>query len=129
MEFCFKKSIHRMHIIQKQALKKNRSYILQMVYLIIHVTLKIWWHDLPCKILADDNATVTVKLADAEHDAEHAFFYDNNVALTASTPFTYKQSPISPDVDYNATMLIFDFGRTPAGTQVTVSDIVLREIL
>ena len=86
-------------------------------------------YDISCKILADDNATVTVKLADAEHDAEHAFFYDNNVALTASTPFTYKQSPISPDVDYNATMLIFDFGRTPAGTQVTVSDIVLREIL
>ena len=55
MEFCFKKSIHRMHIIQKQALKKNRSYILQMVYLIIHVTLKIWWHDLPCKILAAHN--------------------------------------------------------------------------
>ena len=85
-------------------------------------------YDFSCKVLADDDVTVTVKLADAEHDAENAFFYDNNVALTASTPLVYKQSPVSPNVDYNATMLIFDFGRCPAGTEITVSDITLREI-
>ena len=85
-------------------------------------------YDFACQIMADGDVTVTVKLADAEHDAENAFFYDNNVALTASTPLAYKQSPVSPNVDYNATMLIFDFGRCPAGTAVTVSDFVLREI-
>lgn len=85
-------------------------------------------YDFSCQILADEDVTVTVKLADAEHDAENAFFYDNNVALTASTPLVYKQSPVSPNVDYNATMLIFDFGRCPAGTEIAVSGITLREI-
>ena len=86
-------------------------------------------YDFSCRILADDDATITVKLADANADAEHAFFYDNAVALSASTPLTYKQSPTKPDQDYSATMLIFDFGRTPVGTEIEVSEIVLREIL
>ena len=86
-------------------------------------------YDFSCKILLDDDAVVTVKLADANDDSNHAFFYDGNVSLNASTALTYKKSPTSPDQDYTATMLIFDFGRTPVGTQVTVSDIVLREII
>ena len=86
-------------------------------------------YDFSCKILADADCTVTVKLADANDDSNHAFFYDNAVALTGSDALAYKKSPVSPDQDYTATMLIFDFGRAPVGTAVTVSDIVLREIL
>ena len=86
-------------------------------------------YDFSCKILADAGCTVTVKLADANDDSNHAFFYDNGVALTESTALTYTKSPVSPDQEYAATMLIFDFGRAPVGTAVTVSDIVLREIL
>ena len=79
-------------------------------------------------IKADDDVVATVKLADANDDSNHAFFYDNNVALSADTPLVYKQSPTKPDQDYAATMLIFDFGRCPAGTAIEVTDIVLREI-
>ena len=86
-------------------------------------------YDFSCKILADADCTVTVKLADANDDSNHAFFYDNGVALTDSAALTYTKTPVSPDQDYTATMLIFDFGRVPVGTAVTVSDIVLREIL
>ena len=86
-------------------------------------------YDFSCKILADNDCTVTVKLADANDDSNHAFFYDNAVALTGSNALAYKKSPVSPDQDYTATMLIFDFGRAPVGTAVTVSDFVLREIL
>jgi len=36
---------------------------------------------------------------------------------------------VKTDADHDGYMLIFDFGRVPAGTAVTVSDFVLREIL
>ena len=85
-------------------------------------------YDFACTIKADDNVTATVKLADANDDSNHDFFYDNNVALSADTPLVYKQSPTKPDQDYAATMLIFDFGRCPAGTAIEVTNIVLREI-
>lgn len=85
-------------------------------------------YDFACTIKADDDVVATVKLADANDDSNHAFFYDNNVALSADTPLVYKQSPTKPDQDYAATMLIFDFGRCPAGTAIEVTDIVLREI-
>lgn len=82
-----------------------------------------------CKFLADDNVTVTAKLADANNDAEHAFFYDNAVALTAGEALSYKRTEEVPDQAYSAIMLVLDFGRCPAGTEITVSDFVLRESL
>ena len=85
-------------------------------------------YDFSCKIKADDNVTVTVKLADANDDSNHAFFYDNAVVLEADTPLAYRKTPVAPDQDYAETMLIFDFGRCPAGTAIEVTDIVLREI-
>ena len=81
-----------------------------------------------CKIKADDDVVVTVKLADANDDSAHQFFYDNNVALAADTPLAFMVSPVAPDQDYTETMLIFDFGRCPAGTAVEVYDIELREL-
>lgn len=86
-------------------------------------------YDFSCKILSDDNCVATVKLADANDDSNHAFFYEADVALTADEVLSYKQSPTAPDQDYSAVMLIFDFGRAPAGTAIEVTDIVLREIL
>ena len=82
-----------------------------------------------CKLLADDDVTVTIKLADANNDAEHAFFYDNAVALTAGEVLSYKKTETVPDQAYTATMLVLDFGRCPAGTEITVTDFVLRESL
>jgi hypothetical protein len=82
-----------------------------------------------CKFLADDDVTVTAKLADANNDAEHAFFYDNAVALTAGEALSYKRTEEVPDQAYSAIMLVLDFGRCPAGTEITVSDFVLRESL
>ncbi len=72
--------------------------------------------------------TCTVKLADANDDSNHAFFYDNAVALEGFAPLSYKNEPVSPDQAYEAVMAIFDFGRIPAGAEVKVSAIELREI-
>ena len=70
----------------------------------------------------------TVKLADANDDSNHAFFYDNGVKLTAYEKVAYKQEPVSPDQAYEKVMVIFDFGRMPAGTEINVTGIELKEI-
>ena len=78
-----------------------------------------------CKIESSTDGTCTVKVADANADAEHAFFYDNNVKLNAYTELAYEKAPVSPDGAYEAIMVIFDFGRMAAGTEITVTDISL----
>ena len=79
-------------------------------------------------IESSEGGTATVKVADAYNDAENAFFYDNGVALEAFAPLSYKNEPLAAGSAYEAVMVIFDFGRMPAGAEITVSDIELREI-
>ena len=71
--------------------------------------------------------TCTVKLAWEGNDADHAFFYDGNVALSAYEDFQYIQSGVSPDADYDKLALFIDLGRTPAGAEVEIKDIHLYE--
>ena len=85
-------------------------------------------YDFSCKILLDSDAAITVKLTD-DGDSTGEFFYDNAVAVTADTPLAFRKTGVKTDADHAGYMLIFDFGRVPAGTAVTVSDFVLREIL
>ena len=84
-------------------------------------------YDFACKIVADNDATITVKLTD-DGDSSGQFFYDNAVALTASTALNFSKTDLKTDADHAGYMLIFDFGRCPAGTEVTVSGITFREI-
>ena len=79
-------------------------------------------------IEASEGGTATVKVADANDDSNHAFFYDNNVVLGDSTPLAYKNEPVKPDQAYEAIMVIFDFGRIPAGSEIKVTGIKLCEI-
>ena len=56
------------------------------------------------------------------------FFYDNAVNLTAFENVVYTQKGVSMDNGEGETlMLVLDFGRFPAGTEIEVSDIILRE--
>ena len=81
-----------------------------------------------CAIESSSDGTCTIKVADANDDSNHAFFYDNGVALTAYETIAYKQEPIVPDQAYEKVMVIFDFGRIPAGTEITVTGLTLKEI-
>ena len=47
--------------------------------------------------------------------------------MTEGTVTIRKQGIKPESEDAEATMLIFDFGRTPAGAKVRVTDIVLQE--
>ena len=78
-----------------------------------------------CKIEASTDGKCTIKVADAAADADHAFFYDNNVSLTAYETISYVKEPVSPDQAYGSVMVIFDFGRMAPGTQIKVTDITL----
>ncbi len=79
-------------------------------------------------IESSDGGTATVKVADAADDSNHAFFYDNAVVLGDSTPLAYVNEPVSPDREYESVMVIFDFGRMPVGSEITVTGIKLCEI-
>ncbi|MBR4809166.1 MAG: hypothetical protein IK031_02680 [Bacteroidales bacterium] len=83
-------------------------------------------YEFTCKIESSEDGTCTIKVADAAADAEHAFFYDPNVALTAYDVISYRNEPVSPDRAYDAVMVIYDFGRMAPGTEITISDIALR---
>ena len=86
-------------------------------------------YEFSCKLTADTESAITVKLTNDPEADEKVCFYDPAALLKVGT-VTYKKQGIKPaGADAEATMLIFDFGRTPAGTKVTVSDIVLQEFI
>lgn len=84
-------------------------------------------YDFGVTLNCSSDCVCTVKLAWAGNDKDHAFFYDGNVALKAYEDIQYVQSGIAPDTDYDKIILIFDFGRTPGGSEVEIKDIHLYE--
>ena len=84
-------------------------------------------YDFCATINASSDFTCTVKLAWEGNDNDHAFFYVNDFAVTAYEDCTFKMPKIAPDVDYDKLALFFDFGRTPAGTEITISDVCIQE--
>ena len=87
-------------------------------------------YEFSAKIAATAASTITVKLSnDPEENDGHLLNYDNGVGTVAGT-VTYQVKDIYPKPeDADALMLIFDFGRTPAGTKITVTDIVFQEYI
>ena len=86
-------------------------------------------YEFSCKITSDAGSTATIKLTNDPEADSKVFFYDNAVNLINGTT-TYQQVNIAPaSEDAEAVMLIFDFGRTPAGTKIVVSDIVFQEYI
>ena len=85
-------------------------------------------YEFSAKITATEASTITVKISnDPEEDDAHLLSYDNSVGTIAGT-VTYRLKDIYPKPqDADALQLIFDFGRTPVGTKITVTDIVFQE--
>ena len=90
-------------------------------------------YDFGITLVADEDNTVTLKLAWEGNDNDNAFFYRNDVQLTADEPLTFKAVNIFPQnkdgepIDYDKVVLFVDLGRTPAGTTVEMKDIVFQE--
>jgi hypothetical protein len=80
-------------------------------------------------LLADEDMTVTIKLTndpEAEGDV-NSFFYDGQVQLTAGEPLVYVKRGITQAASGDNVMLIFDFGRSPVGSVIEASNIILME--
>ncbi len=87
-------------------------------------------YEFSAKITSTAASTITVKLSnDPEDNDAHLLSYDNGVGIIEGT-VTYKLKDIYPKPqDADALQVIFDFGRTPAGTRITVTDIVFQEYI
>ena len=84
-------------------------------------------YEFSCKVTSTAASTFTMKLTNDPEADSKVCFYDGGVTMTEGTVTIRKQGIKPESEDAEAAMLIFDFGRTPAGTKVTVSDIVLQE--
>ena len=78
-----------------------------------------------CTVEGDnDMPGVTIKLTDGADD--NNFFVADRHEITADKPFTYKVTGVKlPVGDAVSLSLFFDFGGTPGGTHVKISDIIL----
>ena len=78
-----------------------------------------------CTVEGDnDMPGVTIKLTDGADDKN--FFVEDRHDIIADKPFTYKVTGVKlPVGDAASLSLFFDFGGTPGGTHVKISDIIL----
>ena len=85
-------------------------------------------YNFSCTILTDNDCPgVTIKLTDTKDDGN--YFTADRHAVKADEPFvlTLKGATLSKGEDSPALSLFFDFGGTPAGTKVTISDNILEK--
>ncbi len=92
-------------------------------------------YDFRAIISATNDGTATIKPC-YQHPTEldgngnpadvNELFYDNGIAVTAYEDLEYIKAAL-PGTDIPDLKLVFDFGRFPAGTTVTVKGIVIRE--
>ena len=84
-------------------------------------------YELSLKITSTAASPITMKLTNDPEDDAKVSFYDGNVNMKEGETVIRLQGFKPASADAEAAMLIFDFGRTPAGTHIKVSDIVLQE--
>ena len=81
--------------------------------------------DFSVNIAATNPGTATVKMTADDDPADDEFFYDGNVAVDGSTIFEAADHMLNKDTE--SILLVFDFGRFPAGTVITLSDLCLQK--
>ena len=83
--------------------------------------------DFSCNIASTQAGTATVKMTAADDPADDSFFYDGNVAVPAGGSVTFEQPDKMLFDGTESILLVFDFGRFPAGSVITVSDLCLQK--
>ncbi len=90
-------------------------------------------YNFSCTILADNDAAgVTIKLTETDeadgtkHD--NNFYFADRHDIKADEPFVYTmKGVVLPVNDAHALSLFFDFGGTPVGTKIIISDIIFEK--
>jgi len=81
--------------------------------------------DFSCNITATNPGTATIKMTAADDPGDDQFFYDGNVSVDGSSLFEAADHMLNKETE--SILLIFDFGRFPAGTVITLSDMCLQK--
>ena len=81
--------------------------------------------DFSVNISATEPGTATVKMTADDDPGDDEFFYNGNVAVEGSTIFEAADHMLNKDTE--SILLVFDFGRFPAGTVITLSDMCLQK--
>ena len=90
-------------------------------------------YNFQCTLLADNDASgVTIKLTESDYDEDNKrdsnFYFDGRHDLKVDDPMTYKATGVTlPQGDAHEFTLVFDFGGTPAGTHIVISDIIFEK--
>ncbi len=86
-------------------------------------------YEFSCTVTATDSSPFTIKLTNNPEADSKVSFYDNSFVMKNGVTTVKKVGMHPAEEDAEAAFLIFDFGRTPAGTKITVTDIVLQEYI
>ena len=82
-------------------------------------------YDFSCKLMSTtDHNNVTVKLTKESDD--NTYFFAETVKLKAYEEYVFYKSDM-PGIDMDAVKIVFDFGGNAENTEVTISDIVLKD--
>ena len=90
-------------------------------------------YNFQCTILADSDCPgVTIKLTETDdadgtkHDGN--FYFADRHDVKADEPYIYQMTGVTlPQNDAHALSLFFDFGGTPIGTNIVISDIIFEK--
>ena len=88
-------------------------------------------YNFSCTILTDQDCDgITVKLTESDDEAKHDdnFYFADRHNVKADEPFVYKMTGVTlPKNDAHALSLFFDFGGSPIGTNIVISDIIFEK--
>ena len=88
-------------------------------------------YNFSCTILADNDANgITIKLTESDDADKHDdnYYFADRHDVKADEPFVYKATGVTlPKNDAHALSLFFDFGGTPVGTNIVISNIILEK--
>lgn len=88
-------------------------------------------YNFSCTILADNDCNgVTIKLTETDDAEKHDnnFYFADRHDIKADEPFVYKMTGVTlPLNDAHALSLFFDFGGSPIGTKIVISDIIFEK--
>ena len=88
-------------------------------------------YNFSCTILADNDANgITIKLTESDDADKHDdnYYFADRHDVKADEPFVYKATGVTlPKNNAHALSLFFDFGGTPVGTNIVISNIILEK--
>ena len=90
-------------------------------------------YNFQCTITADSDITgATIKLTQSDESESNKhddnFYFDGRHNMKADEPLVYKATGVTlPKGDAHEFTMVFDFGGAPAGTNITISDIIFEK--